>query len=83
MFPTCEVGTDAKVVALYRREAVGDGFPVEIASAQSNVMTRALEVLVPPVKIHQDAVVEDVQVVTAELAPLHTRRWGRESLVEM
>ena len=82
VFAYSQIGADPKIVALHGGTAVLDDFSVEVATAQSQIVTCPVEVAVPPIQIHLHAVVEDMQVVAAVLTPLHTGRGRREPLVE-
>ncbi|WP_306436744.1 MULTISPECIES: hypothetical protein [unclassified Rhodococcus (in: high G+C Gram-positive bacteria)] len=82
MFAYSQIGAEPQIVALHSCAAVLDDLSVEVATAQSKIVTGPVEVAVPPIQVHLHAVVEDVQVVAAVLTPLHTGFWWREPLVE-
>lgn len=82
MFARSQVGADSEIVALHSGTAILDDFSVEVAAAQPKIVTCPVEVAVPPIQVHLHTVVEDVQVVTAVLTPLHTGRGRRKPLVE-
>ena len=57
MFAYSQIGADPKIVALNSCAAVLDDFSVEVAAAQSKIVTCAVEVAVPPIQVHLDTVV--------------------------
>jgi hypothetical protein len=60
VFGYSQIGADPKIVALHRGTAVLDDFSVEVAAAQSEIMTCPVEVAVPPIQVHLHTVVEDM-----------------------